>query len=245
MAIHKKHPKKQLEKYSTIFGQIGLILILFVTYVLIEYQVPIEKLSINLNENEKAEIDTPIYLDLFEKEKLKVEKKEKLKKAPLILDEIEKTKEKIIEESLPDDIKEETHTFDLNKVKEVIPDEDIDSKDDPNKIYDARMYTPVFKGCEGLENDKNRICFENKLRKFVQKKFDTSSGLSEGTYKIFSEFVINKEGDVVSVRIRASSKGLEKEMRRVIQKLPKFTPGKQGDKPVNVKYMLPLVFKVD
>lgn len=245
MTVHKKYPKKQLENYSTIFAQIALILVLFITYVLIEYKTPVEKLTIDFNRSEVLEKNVIPYQDLFKKEKIHVEKKEKLKKSPLILDEIKKTKEKIIKEVLLDNIKEEPQTFDLNNVIEVEVDEGIHSKDDPNKIYDARMYTPVFKGCEGLNSDENRVCFENKIKKFVQKKFDVNQGLNPGIYRVFSEFVINKEGNVVGIRIKAPSKGLEKEMKRVISKLPKFMPGKQGDKPVNVKYILPLAFKVD
>tara|TARA_R110002073_G_scaffold108336_9_gene243593 strand:- start:21903 stop:22640 length:738 start_codon:yes stop_codon:yes gene_type:complete len=245
MAVNKKHPKKQLEKYSNIFGQIGLILVLFITYVLIEYRTPIEELSIDTKRSQAIEKNATLYHDFFKKEKKQIEKKKKLKKSPVILDEIKKTKEKAIEQTLPGVIKEEPNTFNFNNLKEVDESEDIHSKDDPNKIYDARMYTPVFKGCEGLKVDENRICFENKIKKFVQKKFDVNQGLNPGIYRVFSEFVINKEGNVVGIRIKAPSKGLEKEMNRVIRKLPRFIPGKQGDKPVNVKYILPLAFKVD
>ena len=34
----KKLPRKQLEKFSTIFTQLGLVIVLFVVYVTLEYQ---------------------------------------------------------------------------------------------------------------------------------------------------------------------------------------------------------------
>jgi protein TonB len=34
----KKDPTKQLEKFSTIFMQIGFVLVLFIVYLLLEYE---------------------------------------------------------------------------------------------------------------------------------------------------------------------------------------------------------------
>ena len=38
---------------------------------------------------------------------------------------------------------------------------------------------------------------------------------------------------------------LEKEARRVIEKLPKLIPGKQRDRPVAVIYSYPIVFRLN
>ena len=56
------------------------------------------------------------------------------------------------------------------------------------------MFTPVFKGCENLTIEENKECFQNKMKRFVKRKFDTDKGLAPGVYRVFSEFVINKEG---------------------------------------------------
>ena len=242
MIAHKKKPKKQLEKYSTIFTQIGLILVLFITYILVEHKTEVKELRAVKSEVPIEFAFIPQY-DVYEIEKVKKE----IIKEPLPKIFVKNFKKvdnetKIPEPSIFDPV--DPPKFNIDSVRTVEVGDSIKDEDDP-KVYDARMYTPIFKGCEGLEGDKNRECFESKLRKFVQKKFDTDLGLDEGVYKIFSEFVINKQGEITSVRIKAPSKGLEKEMRRVIRKLPKFIPGKQGDKPVNVKYMLPLAFKVN
>ena len=40
-------------------------------------------------------------------------------------------------------------------------------------------------------------------------------------------------------------KELEAEAKRVVNLLPKMTPGEQKGKPVNVTYMLPISFNID
>lgn len=108
---------------------------------------------------------------------------------------------------------------------------------------------PVFKGCEGLSKEENKLCFEKKMNKFVQRNFDAQLaneiGLHSGKYRISKQFVIDDTGNVVDIQIRAPHFRLKKEMQELIEKLPKFTPGMQRNKAVNVKYTLPISFRVD
>jgi protein TonB len=87
------------------------------------------------------------------------------------------------------------------------------------------------------------------MKQFVQRNFDAELsnelGLHSGKYRINTEFVIDNIGNVVSVKIRAPHARLEKEVKRVINKLPKFKPGKQNDKTVKVRYVLPIAFRVE
>lgn len=72
--------------------------------------------------------------------------------------------------------------------------------------------------------------------------------------KVFVQFVVNKEGDVVNPQIaRGVDPILDKEAIRVIQSLPKWKPGEQskrvdGEKvwvPKNVSYTVPIDFQMD
>ena len=63
--------------------------------------------------------------------------------------------------------------------------------------------------------------------------------------RIITMFTIDKNGEITDIKTRSKYKDLEKEARRVIQKLPKMQPGKQRDRAVNVTYTLPIVFNVE
>jgi protein TonB len=64
--------------------------------------------------------------------------------------------------------------------------------------------------------------------------------------KVIVRFVIDKEGKAVQASI---SKGLypsiDKVVLAVINKIPKFVPGKMAGKPVNVWYALPITFRLE
>ena len=61
--------------------------------------------------------------------------------------------------------------------------------------------------------------------------------------KVFVKFVVNKEGNVVNSTIaRGVSPSLDNEALRVINKMPKWAPGKQGGKDVDVELTVPIAF---
>ena len=83
------------------------------------------------------------------------------------------------------------------------------------------------------------------MKAYQRKKINVELGLDAGSYKIQTQFIIDKEGNVIDVKIRAPHKRLKNETNKLINKLPKFTPGKQRNRPVKVRYILPIAFKVD
>jgi protein TonB len=87
-----------------------------------------------------------------------------------------------------------------------------------------------------------------KIKKFVQKNFDTELaqeiGLHSGKHKIYTQFIIDKTGEIIDIRIRAPHVKLKKEVLRIINKMPNFIPGKQRNIPVKVRYMLPITFSI-
>lgn len=63
--------------------------------------------------------------------------------------------------------------------------------------------------------------------------------------RVIVSFVINKRGKVDDVKlIRSVSPELDAEAVRVIQDMPDWIPGKQRGKAVNVRYTIPIVFKL-
>ena len=241
----KKLPTKQLEKFSNLFMQLGLVLVLFIVFMALEHKT--EQKTIAILKPDKKDI---VYVEpdidvFFIKEPKVVPKIEIVKAAPFILDEVVKGENNIIENIIDDITVEEPVLIDIDKVVEInIKDEFIEDVDFVS-IQDA----PVFKGCENLSKEKNKICFDKKMKQFVQRNFDVELaneiGLQSGRHKIQTQFVINDKGEVVDIRIRTAYKTLEKEALRIIKKLPKFKPGKQNDRTVKVRYNLPISFSLE
>ena len=64
--------------------------------------------------------------------------------------------------------------------------------------------------------------------------------------RVIVSFVINKEGDLMNAKIvRSIDSALDEEALRVVNSMPKWKPGEQGGKKVNVKYTLPVAFRLE
>ncbi|MGG6229880.1 energy transducer TonB [Tenacibaculum sp. SDUM215027] len=247
MKTSKKHAKKQLEKFSTIFTQLGLVLTLFVVFLVLEHETAKDTAIVeptNAQVYEKVYIfDKPIIIKREVKEIEKSKKKQVIKEVfkPEVVD-------NNTENTTVIDLPVENSSIDVTTLTQIKEGEVIDKDDDPVSIKNVQN-TPVFKGCEGLLEEENMKCFERKIQQHIQRNFNSELaqevGLSSRKYKIITQFIIDKKGDVVDVKIRAPHPKLKNETERVVNKIPKFIPGKQNNKEVKVKYTLPITFKVE
>jgi len=236
-----------LQKNSTLYFQIGLILCLLASYTALEMTFAVNNDSYAYLE----EIDDEIYEIVPEKfviEKEVVKEKQPVRKQPKepetfeVVDndtKMEKAVEKIV--SIPEPTKP-TKALDTDDL-DITPPE----PEGPFNIL-AVQKVPIYKGCEKAKNnEERRQCMSDKLRKLIQKKFDGDLGAElglSGRQKIDVAFKINKNGDIEIQKVRAPHNELEKEAKRVINKIPKMQPGKNNDKPVEVSYTLPIIFNV-
>jgi len=64
--------------------------------------------------------------------------------------------------------------------------------------------------------------------------------------RVVCQFVVKKDGKVSNVKVARSSgnKSLDREAVRVIRSMPKWKPGMYQGKPVNVKYSVPVTFRL-
>jgi TonB family protein len=65
---------------------------------------------------------------------------------------------------------------------------------------------------------------------------------------VYVQFVVTKEGAVQSPKILRGvngAPGFDKEVVRIIKMMPKWIPGENGGKKVNVHYTLPVKFRLD
>ena len=238
----KKSPKSNLENYSKLFMQLGLVLALFVTYIAIEnktYDKQYGELG-DADMGTELEDDTiiltppppppppPATPPPPTPEKIEVVEDDK---------EIEET---IIESTETD----ETEAVEVEEIVEVEEEEEV-IEDVPFSIIEE---VPVFPGCKGSKAEK-KTCLNKKLRKHVAKNFDTELanelGLDSGKKKIYVQFKIDKDGTITSINARAPHPKLKAEAIRIVKKLPRMKPGRQRGKPVRVGYTLPITFSVE
>ncbi|MBQ7192681.1 MAG: TonB family protein [Paludibacteraceae bacterium] len=63
--------------------------------------------------------------------------------------------------------------------------------------------------------------------------------------RVICQFVVNKDGSIVDVEVvRSVDPSLDKEAIRVVKAMPKWKPGQQRGKAVRVKYTLPVSFRL-
>jgi protein TonB len=63
--------------------------------------------------------------------------------------------------------------------------------------------------------------------------------------KVILSFVIDKSGDVKDVQVaKGIGAGCDEEAVRVLNSMPRWTPGKQNGKPVLTRIIIPVVFKL-
>jgi protein TonB len=236
----KKNPKSDLNRRSMIFFQIGMVLMLFITWRAIENKT-YEKAEINqdmLNLGDDLEEDIPI-TDM----NIPPPPPPPPPPAPEVIEVIED--EADIEETIIEsaEVNQEEEIMEIEEIEEAIEEEIADV---PFAVIEN---VPVYPGCEKKRsNADKKKCMSEKVQKFVQKKFNTELagdlGL-EGRQRIAVQFKIDKNGDVVNVRARAPHPKLEQEAVKVVKALPKMVPGRQRGTAVGVLYSLPILFQVE
>ncbi|MFY0602561.1 MAG: energy transducer TonB [Flavobacteriaceae bacterium] len=236
----KKNPKSNLENYSKIFMQIGLVLALFITYVAIEKKT-FDKQYADLgdaNMNADMEEDIPI-TERIEPVKPKTPPPPTPEKIEVVEDEKE-VEETVIESTETD----ETEAVEVEEIEEVEEVEEVIEDVSFMVIEDV----PVFPGCKGNKAALKK-CFNKKMQKHFQRKFDAELpnelGLSSGKKRLIMLFKIDRQGNIVDIRAKAPHPRLQKEAIRIIKLLPKMKPGRQRGKPVGVKYTLPMRIDVE
>jgi len=241
----KKYPNAKLENYSKILIQLGLVLSLFIVYEFMNmksYPKSVKELvgSYTVVEDTEDNIEVKI-VEPEIKPAAKVVLPDKIIK---VEDEVEII-ETIIESTEIDET-DAIIVIDLDKDFASVEEEEEVVEDIPFLVIEN---VPVFPGCTG-NNKELRACFSAKMSKFVSKIFNaelaSDIGLQQGSIqRIFVMFKIDKNGNIANIQARAPHKKLQQEAIRVINLLPKMTPGKQRGRAVGVRYGLPIVFKVE
>ncbi|MFK8005292.1 MAG: energy transducer TonB [Saprospiraceae bacterium] len=123
-------------------------------------------------------------------------------------------------------------------------------KPESEKVFKVVDQMPRFPGCEGkgLPYSEWKECSEKKMLKFVYgnikyPKIAQENGI-EG--RVILSYIVNKDGTISDVEvIRDPGGGCGEEAMRVIKTMPKWIPGKSKGEVVKVKYIFPVVFKLN
>jgi protein TonB len=130
-----------------------------------------------------------------------------------------------------------------------------DSEADDKTLIDV---TPVITATEEKEEETAEVFFivedmpefpggEAALRAYIANsiKYPVIAQENGVQGKVYVTFVVGKDGSVSDAKIaRGVDPSLDKEALRVVNTLPKWKPGKQRGKPVNVSYTVPINFQL-
>lgn len=229
----KKNPQQDLNKKSSMYFVFGLLLVLAMVYVALEWKSfesdrYIDE-AMNTNESEIEE-------DLVEK--FKIEEPE-------------------VKQVLPQEIKIEENNAEIEETEvisseadpetEVLEASDLEVIDVPDEVevnWVTIEEVPVFPGCED-EKDK-RACFNDMMQKHIRKNFRYPELAKEMGLqgRVSTQFIINKDGSIGTIQKRGPHELLENEAARILSKLPKMTPGMQRGTAVKVPFSIPITFKL-
>ena len=142
----------------------------------------------------------------------------------------------IVEDTEPDDgieIEDVEATQETAVAYVYRPEEDEEEEDIPFNIAEVM---PQFPGGDAA--------LQKYLATHVQYPAIARENNIQG--KVYVQFVINKRGEVENVSaVRGTDASLIKEAIRVVESLPKWSPGLQHGKPVSVYYTVPIYFKLN
>ncbi|TLF40983.1 energy transducer TonB [Maribacter aurantiacus] len=229
----KKNPKKDLIKKSGLFFVLGLMLLLGLAFVALEWKTyePNSIYDVSMNV-------APIEID----------------EEPLEIFKIERPK---IKQVLPPEIKVEDNDVEIDETEilsteadtetEIIEPEDLvveEIEEEVNVNWITIEDVPVFPGCENAKD--KRECFNEMMQKHIQKNFRYPEMAQEMGIqgRVSTQFEIKSDGSIGTIQKRGPHKILEEEAIRILSKLPKMTPGKQRGTPVKVSFSIPIHFKL-
>ncbi|MFH4964085.1 energy transducer TonB [Gaetbulibacter sp. M235] len=235
----KKNPDMEIGRNSSLYFAIGLAIMLFISWQLLEYKT-----------YDKSVIDIDIVSmdEVFEEEIPIVNvNTPPPPPPPIAVQESIQIVEDVTE--IEETIIESTETNQSEKIADpIVSVSDVaveEVEEDVEVPFSVIEDVPVFPGCEKGTKAEKRACFQLKMEEHVAKNFRyPEQALDLGIQgKVFVIFVIDAKGYVSSIRSRGPDKVLEAEAERIIKLLPKMIPGKQRGRPVKVPYSVPIVFK--
>ncbi len=234
----KKNPKADLNRNSGLYFVIGLAIVLFATWRLLEHKTyPSDQEFVNvLDVSDDMSEEVPVT------EILRTAPPPPPPAAPEVIEVVEDLEE--VEETIIESTESSQDTF----VEDVVSVDDVDVgevEEDISVPFAVIENVPVFPGCENLATEAERkVCFAQKVQEHIRKNFNyPKTALELGiTGRVFVQFEIDGKGKVTNIKKRGPDKLLEDEAVRIIAALPQMKPGMQRGRPAKVGYSIPINF---
>ncbi|MBQ7790680.1 MAG: energy transducer TonB [Rikenellaceae bacterium] len=222
----KKSPKADLNNKKGLFLEIGMIFALLLTvaafaYTQSERNVEIIEASMEVVEEEITDITTQ------DQKPPEPPKKVEMQVLSDVLNVV--TNDTKIDTEF--DFSEFSEDIEIVQNIEVVEEA---AEDDAPFIIAEEM--PKFQGGDLM-----------KFRSWVQGKLKYPQIAQENgiSGKVTLTFVIERDGSLTNIQVMQSpDRSLADEAVRVLQSSPKWTPGKQRNSPVRVRYTLPVEFRI-
>ena len=112
----------------------------------------------------------------------------------------------------------------------------VSSDDVKTTITDSTIFTIVDQQPDFPGGDVARVEFIKKNLRYPKVDVDY--------YRAIVTFIVEKDGSISDINVaRGITPELDKEAVRIVQLMPKWTPGKQRGKVVRVRYTIPINFR--
>ena len=224
----KKSEKASLEKDKLVYALMGLVFVLSLCYVAMEW-----------TQKEVTTYDEPEEIEAFQDEEMEDIQQTQQDTPPpppppvaqevevlnVVEDDVETESIEVISEDNPEDI------------VEIAPPVEVKEEEEPEDvIFYVVESMPEFPG--GTQAMYKYIGENLKYPVIAQE-----NGIQG---RVVCQFTVNKDGSLVDIEVvrSAGDASLDKEAVRVIKSMPKWKPGKQRNQPVRVKFTLPVNFKL-
>ncbi|NNC86252.1 MAG: energy transducer TonB [Bacteroidia bacterium] len=217
----KKSDNVNLELKKPMFIRIGLIVALALTIVAFEWRT-----------YERVAVQRDFIVDEIEEEEIPITEREKEPPPPPppppppIIEVVE-------DEVIVEDVEIEEIEVDEDTEVEIQEIEIVEEEVEEETIFRVVEQNPSFKGGDAA------------LVKYMQSNIVYPAMARENNIsgKVYVEFVVNPDGRVTNAKIlKGVGGGCDEEALRVVNKMPKWNPGKQRGKPVKVYCTLPVNF---
>ncbi|MEM1258852.1 MAG: energy transducer TonB [Bacteroidota bacterium] len=235
----KKNPQADLSRNSGLYFVIGLTIVLFTTWRLLEHKTYAtnEEFVNVLNVTDTMDEEVPIT------QTVRTTPPPPPPAAPDVIEVVEDMEE--VEETIIESTESSQDKFVEDAIVSVDDVAVGDEEEDISVPFAVIEKVPVFPGCETLDTEAERkACFNQKIQEHIQKNFNyPATALEMGiSGRVFLQFEIGADGKVSNIRKRGPDRLLEEEAVRIIASLPQMKPGMQRGRPAKVGYSIPINF---